>query len=88
MAINDRGGESTVLGFIEDPEQREWLQQHMEASRNRLALGHEEQRRILTKLSDAEIFEQFIQRSYGAGACDNLAQITVSPTVYNIKLTK
>ena len=52
---------------IDDPEQRAWIQQRMEATKNRLTLGHEEQLRILTKLSDAEIFEQFIQRSYGAG---------------------
>src|SRR3954469_10376890 len=52
---------------IEDPEQREWLQERMESTHNRLALGEDEQRRILTKLSDAEILEQFIQRSYGAG---------------------
>jgi 2-oxoglutarate dehydrogenase E1 component len=52
---------------VEDPEPREWLQQRMESTRNRLALAEDEQLRILTKLSDAEIFEQFIQRSYGAG---------------------
>ena len=53
---------------IEDPEQREWLRERMESTKNRLALGNDEQLRILTKLSDAEIFEQFIQRSYGVGA--------------------
>jgi 2-oxoglutarate dehydrogenase E1 component len=52
---------------IEDPEHRDWLRERMESTKNRLALGEEEQLRILTKLSDAEIFEQFIQRSYGAG---------------------
>ncbi|MFS8070429.1 MAG: 2-oxoglutarate dehydrogenase E1 subunit family protein, partial [Byssovorax sp.] len=52
---------------IDNPEQRAWIQQRMEATKNRLTLGHQEQLRILTKLSDAEIFEQFIQRSYGAG---------------------
>ncbi|APR75047.1 2-oxoglutarate dehydrogenase E1 component [Minicystis rosea] len=52
---------------IEEPEQREWLRERMESTRNRLALGDREQLRILTKLSDAEIFEQFIHRSYGAG---------------------
>jgi 2-oxoglutarate dehydrogenase E1 component len=53
---------------IDNPEQRTWLQQGMESSKNHCALGVDEQLRILTKLSDAEIFEQFIQRSYGAGA--------------------
>ena len=52
---------------IEDPEQRNWLRDRMESTRNRLKLGREEQLRILTKLSDAEIFEQFIHRSYEAG---------------------
>ena len=52
---------------IDNPEQRAWIQQRMEATKNRLTLGDQEQLRILTKLSDAEIFEQFIQRSYGAG---------------------
>jgi 2-oxoglutarate dehydrogenase E1 component len=52
---------------IEDPEQREWLRERMESTKNRLALDDEEQLRLLTKLSDAEIFEQFIHRSYGAG---------------------
>ncbi len=52
---------------VEEPEPREWLRERMESTRNRLALGEEEQLRILTKLSDAEILEQFIQRSYGAG---------------------
>lgn len=52
---------------IDDPDQRAWLQHRMEATKNRLSLSDNEQLRILTKLSDAEIFEQFIQRSYGAG---------------------
>jgi 2-oxoglutarate dehydrogenase E1 component len=52
---------------IDNPEQRAWIQQRMEVTKNRLALRDQEQLRILTKLSDAEIFEQFIQRSYGAG---------------------
>jgi 2-oxoglutarate dehydrogenase E1 component len=52
---------------IEDPTQRVWLQRRMESTRNRLELGRQQQLRILTKLSDAEIFEQFIHRSYEAG---------------------
>ncbi|MEZ4302460.1 MAG: 2-oxoglutarate dehydrogenase E1 component [Polyangiaceae bacterium] len=52
---------------VEDPEQRVWLRTQMEASKNRLVLKREDQLRILTKLSDAEIFEQFIHRSYEAG---------------------
>ncbi len=52
---------------VEAPEQRAWLQHQMEATKNRLVLDREDQLRILTKLSDAEIFEQFIHRSYEAG---------------------
>ncbi|MCC6555538.1 MAG: 2-oxoglutarate dehydrogenase E1 component, partial [Polyangiaceae bacterium] len=52
---------------IEEPEHRKWLQQRMESTRNRLELDRATQLRILTKLSDAEIFEQFIHRAYEAG---------------------
>lgn len=43
---------------------REWLQRRMEGSENRLALSRAEQIRILTKLTDAVIFEEFIQKKY------------------------
>ena len=49
---------------IEDPEQREWLQDAMELSRNRVRLDENEVLRVLTKLTDAEIFEQFIHKNY------------------------
>jgi 2-oxoglutarate dehydrogenase E1 component len=52
---------------IESREERLWLQGRMESSANRLALGLAEQLRLLTKLTDAEIFEQFIHKSYEAG---------------------
>jgi 2-oxoglutarate dehydrogenase E1 component len=52
---------------IEDPVQRKWLQSRMESTRNRLALDPDLQRRILEKLTDAEIFEQFVHKSYEAG---------------------
>jgi 2-oxoglutarate dehydrogenase E1 component len=52
---------------IEDAEERRFLCEAMERSKNRLALSAELQQRILAKLSDAEIFEQFIHRSYEAG---------------------
>jgi 2-oxoglutarate dehydrogenase E1 component len=52
---------------IEDPEARTWLQERMEATKNRIALGKAQQLRILTKLTEAEVFEQFIHGSYGAG---------------------
>jgi 2-oxoglutarate dehydrogenase E1 component len=49
---------------LEDPEERLWLQERMESTQNRLKLGRDEQLRILTKLTDAEIFEQFIHKNY------------------------
>ena len=52
---------------IEAPEARRWLQERMEATRNRLSLSREEQLRILRKLTEAEVFERFIHGSYGAG---------------------
>ncbi len=49
---------------IDDLFVRQWLQERMEGSENRLSLNREEQLRILTRLTDAVIFEEFIQRKY------------------------
>jgi 2-oxoglutarate dehydrogenase E1 component len=49
---------------IEEPEPRLWLQERMEATRNHASLDRTELLRILTKLTDAEIFEQFIHKNY------------------------
>ena len=49
---------------LESRDERIWLQQRMESTCNRLALSHQQQRRILTKLTDAEIFEQFIHTNF------------------------
>ena len=49
---------------IDDLAMRTWLQNRMEQSRNRLELSRETQLRILTKLTDAIIFEDFIQKKY------------------------
>lgn len=43
---------------------RDWLQTRMEESLNRLELSRSEQLRILTKLTDAVVFEDFIQKKY------------------------
>jgi len=45
---------------IEDGAMRDWLQRTMETTRNRLALSRADQLRILTKLTEAEVFEQFL----------------------------
>ncbi len=49
---------------VEETEPREWLQQRMESTRNHASLDRAELLRIVTKLTDAEIFEQFIHKNY------------------------
>ncbi|MCH2108010.1 MAG: 2-oxoglutarate dehydrogenase E1 component [Polyangiaceae bacterium] len=49
---------------IDDLEVKNWLQERMEGSQNRVKLSREEQLRILAKLTDATIFEDFIQKKY------------------------
>ena len=49
---------------IDNLEVRRWLQARMERTRNRLDLSRATQLRILTKLSDAVIFEEFIQKKF------------------------
>ncbi|NLX99725.1 MAG: 2-oxoglutarate dehydrogenase E1 component [Rhodopirellula sp.] len=49
---------------IDDIAVRQWLQQRMEASGNRLELGREEELRILSRLSCATSFEEFVQKKY------------------------
>jgi len=50
---------------IEEPEAREWLQNAMESTRNRTPLDPHETQRVLTRLTDAEIFEQFVHKNFG-----------------------
>jgi len=49
---------------IDDILVREWLQNRMERTENRLELEPAEQRRILTRLTDAVIFEEFVRKKY------------------------
>ncbi|MEZ4261245.1 MAG: 2-oxoglutarate dehydrogenase E1 component [Polyangiaceae bacterium] len=49
---------------VEEPAARTWLQASMESTRNRCALEREEVLRILTRLTDAEIFEQFVHKNF------------------------
>jgi 2-oxoglutarate dehydrogenase E1 component len=49
---------------IADPFVRNWLQVRMEGTRNHLQLSRDEQIAILTELTDAVLFEEFIQRKY------------------------
>ena len=49
---------------IDDLGIRRWLQRRMEATENRLQLTRTEQIRILTRLTDAVTFEEFIRRKF------------------------
>ncbi|MGH7898291.1 MAG: 2-oxoglutarate dehydrogenase E1 subunit family protein, partial [Candidatus Binatia bacterium] len=49
---------------IRDKEQRDWLQERMEATRNRPELASEDRVRILGQVIAAETFEQFLQARY------------------------
>jgi len=49
---------------LQDPEERRWLQERMEPLRNRPALGRETQIRLLNKLNQATLFDQFLHATY------------------------
>jgi 2-oxoglutarate dehydrogenase E1 component len=49
---------------IDDLAVRRWLQRRMEISQNRLALSRDEQLRILTRLTDAVVFEEFLRKKF------------------------
>jgi 2-oxoglutarate dehydrogenase E1 component len=49
---------------IDDLKVRRWLQRRMEMTENRLRLTREEQLRILTRLTDAVTFEEFIRKKF------------------------
>ncbi len=49
---------------LQDPQEREWLQDRMEPLRNRPALDHEAKIRILNKLYQASLFETYLQKKY------------------------
>jgi 2-oxoglutarate dehydrogenase E1 component len=52
------------LGHIHDLELRGWLQNRMESTRNRLPLASSEQRRLIEKVTEAEVFEQFLAKKF------------------------
>ena len=49
---------------IDDLSVRHWLQERMERTANRVKLSRRDQFRILTRLTDAAIFETFIQKKF------------------------
>src|SRR5581483_6515523 len=49
---------------VDDWQAREWLQRRMESSQNRLSISRDQQLRILTRLTDAVIFEEFLRKKF------------------------
>ncbi len=49
---------------IQEPAQRDWLKERLEASRNRAELSRDERLAILAKLQEATLFEQFLHRRF------------------------
>ncbi|MCB9552990.1 MAG: 2-oxoglutarate dehydrogenase E1 component [Myxococcales bacterium] len=49
---------------IDDIHIKSWLQTRMESTKNQLTLTRDQQIRVLTKLTDAENFEQFIHKKF------------------------
>ncbi|HSP16366.1 MAG TPA: multifunctional oxoglutarate decarboxylase/oxoglutarate dehydrogenase thiamine pyrophosphate-binding subunit/dihydrolipoyllysine-residue succinyltransferase subunit [Thermoanaerobaculia bacterium] len=49
---------------LKETDQKKWLQDRMEPSRNKQPLDLETKRRILMKLNDAEAFERFLHTKY------------------------
>ena len=49
---------------LQDPAERYWLQERMEPVRNRPALTRNEKIRVLEKLHQAALFEQFLHKKY------------------------
>ncbi|RMG47668.1 MAG: 2-oxoglutarate dehydrogenase E1 component [Acidobacteria bacterium] len=52
------------FNYIENVRIRRWLAARMESTENRLPLSRDDQWRILTRLTDAVIFEEFIQKKF------------------------
>ncbi|MCA9527041.1 MAG: 2-oxoglutarate dehydrogenase E1 component, partial [Myxococcales bacterium] len=49
---------------IDDREVKDWLQGRMESTLNLRPMSRQQQVRVLTKLTDAEIFEQFVHKKF------------------------
>jgi len=52
------------LAHLHDIELRNWLQNRMESTRNRLAMTREERLRVFQQVIGAEVFEQFLQNKF------------------------
>jgi 2-oxoglutarate dehydrogenase E1 component len=49
---------------LEDNEERDWLQTRMESTQNHVHLTREQQLHILAKLTEAEVWETFVDKAY------------------------
>jgi 2-oxoglutarate dehydrogenase E1 component len=58
------GAIGTQFMHMDKLDAREWLQQRLESTLNRYGMSRSEQLRVLTRLTDAVIFEQFVQRKF------------------------
>src|SRR5205085_1671259 len=52
------------LAHLHDVELRSWLLHRIESTRNRIDLSLTERRRLLEKVIDAEVFEQFLHTKF------------------------
>src|SRR3954468_21138205 len=52
------------IGHIHDSELRGWLQLRMESTRNRAHFSRAEQLHLLNKITEAEVFEHFLQTKF------------------------
>lgn len=50
--------------YVIDPEERAWLQQQIESTAARPAFSIEKKKRILSKLNETVVFEQFLDKKY------------------------
>ena len=50
--------------YLEDPNARDWLRLQIEEGTHRQPLSNEEKTRLLARLTEVEVFEQFIHKSY------------------------
>lgn len=87
---------NTYCRFIEvqfmhmgDAAERRWLQKRMESTQNRLELRPDEQKRILTCLTDGVIFEEFIRKkfvgakTFSLKGCESLIPLRCSIALKN-----
>ncbi len=58
------GAIGTQFMHIDQLDAREWLQHRLESTLNHYGMSREEQLRVLTRLTDAVIFERFVQRKF------------------------